>query len=82
MDDSPTNPWRDDDVLLGGLTIANQALSTFLENVVAVREGKAEPFSAVHVASVGTSMIEAGNALLSRIVNSLPADWAAPAIPR
>jgi hypothetical protein len=81
MPDFPENPWRDDDVLLGGLAIANQVLAALLQNIADVRVGKAEPFTAVQVASVGSSMVEAGNALQSRIVNSLPKDWPAPSLP-
>jgi hypothetical protein len=80
MVDFPENPWRDDEVLMGGLAIANQVLAALLKNIADVREGKAEPFTAVQVASVGSSMVEAGNALQSRIVNSLPKDWPAPSL--
>jgi hypothetical protein len=81
MEGFPENPWRDDDVLMGGLAIANQVLAALLQNIADARAGKAEPFTAVQVASVGSSMVEAGNALQSRIVNSLPNDWPAPALP-
>jgi ADP-ribose pyrophosphatase YjhB (NUDIX family) len=59
-------------VLLGELAIANQVLAALLQNIADVRAGKAEPCTAVQVASVNRSMVEAGTVLHSRIVNSLP----------
>jgi hypothetical protein len=80
MDDFPypENPWLDDEILLGGLAIVNQTLAAFLQNVIDVKQGKAQPFTAVQVASIGSSMVETGNALQSRILNNLPKDWPVP----
>lgn len=81
MTDTPENPWLDDQILLGGLAIVHQGLAAFFENLIAVKEGTAQPISAKVMASLGASMVETGNALAGRIINSLPDGMAAPRFP-
>ena len=81
MSEFPESPWHNDRILVGGLAMVNEALAVFLENVIDVKRGEAEPVSAKVVASLGCSMVEVGNALQGRITNSLSDDLPAPPFP-
>ncbi|MCG8914904.1 hypothetical protein L6E12_03755 [Actinokineospora sp. PR83] len=75
------NPWRDDQVLLGGLAQVNEALSAYLEHLIREHTEGEAPLPASVVASLGISMIETGMSLTGRIVNSLPKDMTGPVFP-
>ncbi|PWW53667.1 hypothetical protein [Actinokineospora spheciospongiae] len=75
------NPWRDDQVLLGGLTQVNVALSTYLEHLIREHTEGEAPLSASVVGALGISLIEVGMALTGRVVNALPKDMPAPVFP-
>ncbi|WP_146108339.1 hypothetical protein V5P93_002313 [Actinokineospora auranticolor] len=77
-DDIPENPWRNGQVLLHGLTVIYRGLEMYLENIVDVHQGVAQPLPARVVASLGTSMVEVGNALAGRVIKSLPDDLLSP----
>ncbi|GLW84703.1 hypothetical protein [Actinokineospora globicatena] len=74
----PENPWRDDQVLLHGLTDIHRGLAAYLENILQVHHGTAEPLPARVVASLGTCMVEVGNALTGRVIDAVPKDLLSP----
>lgn len=81
MTDEPQNPWLDDQIFLGGLTIIHQGFAAFFDNLLAQKEEGADRLPAKVIASPGTSMVETGNALVGRVINNLPDGMKYPPFP-
>jgi hypothetical protein len=72
----PQNPWHDEQFLIGGLALVNEELAAFLENLINVKVGTAKPMQSPSLISLGSKMVETGNALqmlgLRRFIEATP----------
>lgn len=71
VDELPESPWRDEQTLIGGLAIVNEALATYLQNLIDVKLGEAEPMALELRVSLGSAMVETGNALQAHALMQL-----------